>query len=80
MRHLRLMGIRSQILMHTKELVERMGLDVIYGDTDSIMINTNSTDFDHVISLGKKVCDRFQSTAYQPWSQLSSGFLGENRG
>ncbi len=33
----------------------QMGLDVIYGDTDSIMVNTNSTDLDQVFKLGNKV-------------------------
>ncbi|CAB4018703.1 DNA polymerase alpha catalytic subunit-like, partial [Paramuricea clavata] len=32
-----------------------MNLDVIYGDTDSIMINTNTTDFKEVLKLGNKV-------------------------
>lgn len=32
-----------------------MGLDVIYGDTDSIMINTNSRDMEQTMALGKKV-------------------------
>ena len=32
-----------------------MNLEVIYGDTDSIMINTNSTDMDTVFKLGNKV-------------------------
>ncbi|EEC17676.1 DNA polymerase alpha catalytic subunit, putative [Ixodes scapularis] len=44
-----------EILMQTKELVEKMGLDVIYGDTDSIMINTNSRDLKEVSKLGNKV-------------------------
>lgn len=35
-----------EILMHTKEMVQKMNLEVIYGDTDSIMINTNSTNLD----------------------------------
>jgi len=42
-------------LMNTKSLVEKMGLDVVYGDTDSIMINTRSTSFDEVLKLGFKV-------------------------
>ncbi|KAM3720369.1 DNA polymerase alpha catalytic subunit [Dirofilaria immitis] len=29
-----------EILMHTKDLVEKSGYSVIYGDTDSVMINT----------------------------------------
>nr|XP_002123526.4 DNA polymerase alpha catalytic subunit [Ciona intestinalis] len=44
-----------EILLHTKELVEKMGLEVIYGDTDSIMINTNSTDLDNAFKLGNQV-------------------------
>jgi DNA polymerase alpha subunit A len=32
-----------------------MNYDVIYGDTDSIMINTNSTDYDQVMSIGANV-------------------------
>ncbi len=41
--------------MKTKELALGMGLDVIYGDTDSIMIHTNSTDVETVFKLGQKV-------------------------
>ncbi|CAL1297484.1 unnamed protein product [Larinioides sclopetarius] len=44
-----------EILLKTKELVEKMGLDVIYGDTDSIMINTNQTELEDVTQLGNKV-------------------------
>ncbi|CAH3175566.1 unnamed protein product [Porites evermanni] len=44
-----------EILMKTKELVQNMGLDVIYGDTDSIMINTNSNDLSEVRKIGNKV-------------------------
>uniref|UniRef100_A0A3B3QW26 DNA polymerase n=1 Tax=Paramormyrops kingsleyae TaxID=1676925 RepID=A0A3B3QW26_9TELE len=44
-----------EILMHTKDLVQKMNLEVIYGDTDSIMINTNNTDLEEVLKLGNKV-------------------------
>ncbi|XP_031555098.1 DNA polymerase alpha catalytic subunit-like [Actinia tenebrosa] len=44
-----------EILMKTKDLVQQMHLDVIYGDTDSIMINTNSTDLGEVKKIGNKV-------------------------
>ncbi|TRY69884.1 hypothetical protein DNTS_015347, partial [Danionella cerebrum] len=44
-----------EILMHTKEMVQRMNLEVIYGDTDSIMINTNSNNLEEVFKLGNKV-------------------------
>ena len=44
-----------EILLQTKTLVERMNLEVIYGDTDSIMINSNSVDYDEVFKLGAKI-------------------------
>ncbi|CAL1543599.1 unnamed protein product [Lymnaea stagnalis] len=48
-------GKGREILLKTKDLVQSMNLDVIYGDTDSIMINSNSTDLDQVFKLGNKV-------------------------
>ncbi|KAJ7319534.1 hypothetical protein JRQ81_019045 [Phrynocephalus forsythii] len=44
-----------EILMHTKEMVEKMNLEVIYGDTDSIMINSNITNLEEVFKLGNKI-------------------------
>nr|XP_060626106.1 DNA polymerase alpha catalytic subunit [Anolis sagrei ordinatus] len=44
-----------EILMHTKEMVEKMNLEVIYGDTDSIMINTNLVNLEEVFKLGNKI-------------------------
>jgi DNA polymerase alpha subunit A len=43
------------ILMSTKTLTERLGHNVIYGDTDSIMINTNSQDFEEVYKIGGNI-------------------------
>ena len=41
---------------------------MIYGDTDSIMINTNSTDFDEVHKIGNKVsADEMQSVERDMW-------------
>ncbi|KAG0199110.1 DNA-directed DNA polymerase alpha catalytic subunit pol1 [Mortierella sp. GBA30] len=37
-----------EILQNTVDLATESGLDVIYGDTDSIMINTNTTNVDEV--------------------------------
>ena len=37
-----------EILLQTKDLIQKMNLDVIYGDTDSVMVNTNSHDFEEV--------------------------------
>ncbi len=36
-------------------VLPQMNLEVIYGDTDSIMINTNSTNLEEVFKLGNKV-------------------------
>lgn len=44
-----------EALMRAKELAEGLGLDVIYGDTDSIMIYTNSNDNTEVQQIGFKV-------------------------
>ncbi|KAG7225135.1 hypothetical protein INR49_014592, partial [Caranx melampygus] len=47
--------VSQAILMHTKDMVQKMNLEVIYGDTDSIMINTNSKSLEEVFKLGNKV-------------------------
>ena len=44
-----------EILLQTKNLVEKMNLEVIYGATDSIMINSNSIDYDEVFKLGAQI-------------------------
>ena len=54
-------------------LVFQMSLEVIYGDTDSIMVNSNSTDLDHVFKLGNKVM--FSSTLPPNWATGYSLFL-----
>ncbi|VDK17977.1 unnamed protein product [Anisakis simplex] len=43
------------ILMHTKDLVEKDGYSVIYGDTDSIMINTGLDNLEEAKKLGNKL-------------------------
>ncbi|XP_035899840.1 DNA polymerase alpha catalytic subunit [Anopheles stephensi] len=43
------------ILMNTKSIVERMNYQVIYGDTDSIMISTNITDYEQVFRIGASI-------------------------
>lgn len=48
-------GKGREILLNTRDLVQKMNFDVIYGDTDSIMINTNCTDYDQVFKLGNKI-------------------------
>lgn len=44
-----------EILEDTKHLVEKLQYDVIYGDTDSLMINTNILEYDDVFSIGRKI-------------------------
>ncbi|KRT80764.1 hypothetical protein AMK59_5005, partial [Oryctes borbonicus] len=44
-----------EILTNTKDAVEKMSFEVIYGDTDSIMINTNCLDYDQVFKIGNKI-------------------------
>jgi DNA polymerase alpha subunit A len=41
-----------EVLMATKDLAESLSLDVIYGDTDSVMINTNATDLAEAMRIG----------------------------
>lgn len=44
-----------EILTHTRDLVEKLGYSVIYGDTDSIMIDTGLTDIEEVKKLGYEI-------------------------
>ena len=44
-----------EILKQTQGFVAKMGLEVVYGDTDSIMINSNSDDYKYVMQLGNKI-------------------------
>lgn len=53
-----------EILTATKELAESLGLDVIYGDTDSVMINTNAVTYAQAARIGadfkKAVNERYK--------------------
>ncbi|CAG8815736.1 22735_t:CDS:2, partial [Racocetra persica] len=42
-----------EILQDTVNLTENEGVEVIYGDTDSIMINTNTTELHEASEIGK---------------------------
>jgi DNA polymerase alpha subunit A len=51
-----------EALQETVQLAEReLGLEVIYGDTDSVMINTNCTDLDTVKKIGNSVKTKVNS-------------------
>lgn len=41
-----------EILLNTKEIVQKLNYEVVYGDTDSLMINTNCLDYDNVYKIG----------------------------
>jgi DNA polymerase alpha subunit A len=43
-----------EILRSTKELAEKNQLRVIYGDTDSVMINTNADNIAEALKVGKE--------------------------
>ncbi|ELU43591.1 DNA polymerase alpha catalytic subunit, putative [Rhizoctonia solani AG-1 IA] len=53
-----------EILTHTRELAENLSLDVIYGDTDSIFVNSNVTDLPDALKIAnelkKAVNDRYR--------------------
>lgn len=44
-----------EILLNTKGIVTKLNFEVIYGDTDSIMINSHSTDYDEVFKIGHSI-------------------------
>ncbi|KAF8202326.1 hypothetical protein BJ912DRAFT_944501 [Pholiota molesta] len=53
-----------EILTHTRELAESLNLDVVYGDTDSVFVNSNVTDLAEALrisaSFKKAVNDRYK--------------------
>ena len=47
-----------ETLMKTKEIAEeKLGFNVVYGDTDSIMINTGTSNLQEALLMGKKLKD-----------------------
>lgn len=53
-----------EILMDTRQLAESLGLTVVYGDTDSVMIDTRCDNFKDAIKIGmgfkEKVNERYK--------------------
>lgn len=53
-----------EILMDTKQLAESLGLTVVYGDTDSVMIDTRAESYTDAIKVGNefkiKVNERYK--------------------
>ncbi|XP_037949022.1 DNA polymerase alpha catalytic subunit [Teleopsis dalmanni] len=44
-----------EILTNTKSLVQKLNYEVVYGDTDSIMVNTNILDYEQVFKIGHNI-------------------------
>lgn len=44
-----------EILMNTKGIVTKLNYEVIYGDTDSIMINSHTEDYNEVFKIGLSI-------------------------
>ncbi|KAG8887538.1 DNA-directed DNA polymerase alpha catalytic subunit pol1 [Tulasnella sp. 332] len=53
-----------EILTHTRELAESLQLDVVYGDTDSVFVNSNAESFPDALKMAgifkKQVNDRYK--------------------
>ncbi|KAF5332256.1 hypothetical protein D9611_008203 [Ephemerocybe angulata] len=53
-----------EILTHTRELAESLNLDVVYGDTDSVFVNSGVTDLAEALKISamfkKAVNDRYR--------------------
>ncbi|KAG6896542.1 hypothetical protein C0992_007538 [Termitomyces sp. T32_za158] len=53
-----------EILTHTRELAESMELDVVYGDTDSVFVNSNVTELSEALRISaefkKAVNERYK--------------------
>ncbi|KAF9469285.1 DNA polymerase alpha catalytic subunit [Collybia nuda] len=53
-----------EILTHTRELAEGLELDVVYGDTDSVFVNSNVTELSEALRISsefkKKVNDHYK--------------------
>ena len=51
-----------KVLQHAVDITNKSGGEVIYGDTDSIMIQTNEIDIEQAILAGQKIKDKINST------------------
>ncbi|KAJ7717680.1 DNA polymerase family B-domain-containing protein [Mycena metata] len=55
-----------EILTRTRELAEGMELDVVYGDTDSVFVNTNVVELDQAMMIS----DRFKRAVNEQYNLL----------
>ncbi|KAK9889944.1 hypothetical protein WA026_008753 [Henosepilachna vigintioctopunctata] len=47
----------QEILRNSVQILQNQGFEIIYGDTDSMMINTKSKDMAAVLNMGKQIND-----------------------
>ncbi|KAG8930695.1 DNA-directed DNA polymerase alpha catalytic subunit pol1 [Tulasnella sp. 418] len=56
--------VGREILTHTRELAESLSLDVVYGDTDSVFVNSNADNFPDALKMAnmfkKQVNNRYK--------------------
>ncbi|KAL0953645.1 hypothetical protein HGRIS_004849 [Hohenbuehelia grisea] len=55
-----------EILTDTRQLAESLGLAVVYGDTDSVFVNSNETDF----AKAKKISEDFKKAVNERYKLL----------
>ncbi|KAJ3722638.1 DNA polymerase family B-domain-containing protein [Lentinula raphanica] len=55
-----------EILQHTKELAESMQLDVLYGDTDSLFVNSNALE----LSDALRISNEFKKVVNERYKKL----------
>ncbi|KAH7105955.1 DNA polymerase family B-domain-containing protein [Auriculariales sp. MPI-PUGE-AT-0066] len=55
-----------ETLTRTRELAEEMGLDVVYGDTDSVFVNSNKT----TIQEARAIADEFKKAVNKQYDLL----------
>lgn len=54
-----------EILLNTKGIVTKLSYEVIYGDTDSIMINSHTNEYDEVFKIGNIIKQTVNKTYRQ---------------
>jgi DNA polymerase alpha subunit A len=50
-----------KLLARVAKEIPKFEVDVIYGDTDSVFINTKTQEIDQAVAVGKKIQDRVNS-------------------
>ncbi|MDY6958639.1 MAG: DNA-directed DNA polymerase [Halobacteriota archaeon] len=48
-------SVGRAIIQHTRDFIESMGYEVVYGDTDSCMIAVGKKDLEETIKIGRKI-------------------------